>query len=237
MPLMSMMLMAFFYEVSMDYIDYKKYGSLFIDLSRCQGEIDWVKLKELHPEIQFAVTKCTEGTTYIDPTYLLNTNGALSVSMTCGAYHFFRWTDSVEQQIASFLSNSRNADFLALDIEQPYKQPHHSIVFSKTEQFIRGILRASNKPICIYTGGWYLPQFSAIANECPLWVANYAVTDPSKLKIASPWTKASAWQFGNLEYGVPFALDKRVVRGATKPVSCDINVVLDAGFEQRMGIY
>ncbi len=221
----------------MNYLDYKKYGNLFIDLSRCQGEIDWAKLKEKHPEINFAITKCTEGVNYIDPTYLMNTDGAKSVLMACGAYHFFRWTDDINQQVSSFLGNARNADFLALDIEQNYQQQHHSIVFAKTEKFISQIKKYAEKPVIIYTGGWYLPNFPAIAEDFPLWIANYAVKDPSKLKIAKPWIKANAWQMGNLEFGVPFALDKSVVKGATKPVSCDINVVLDDKFEQYLGVY
>lgn len=59
-----------------------------IDVSHWQNTIDWPKVAAAGKA--FAIIKATEGTTYVDPTYLTNQAGAKAAGMWTGAYHFAR---------------------------------------------------------------------------------------------------------------------------------------------------
>ncbi len=59
-----------------------------IDVSNWQGRIDWLSVSG--EGIDFAFMKATEGTTFTDVTYPLNREGAGSIGVPIGAYHFAR---------------------------------------------------------------------------------------------------------------------------------------------------
>src|SRR5215210_3716494 len=56
-----------------------------IDVSHWQGTINWASAAAGK---QFAFTKATEGTTYVDPTVATNTSGAQNAGLLTGVYHF-----------------------------------------------------------------------------------------------------------------------------------------------------
>src|SRR3982751_3375048 len=57
-----------------------------IDVSHWQGTINWASVAAAGK--QFAFTKATEGTTYVDPTLATNTSGAKNAGLLTGVYHF-----------------------------------------------------------------------------------------------------------------------------------------------------
>ena len=59
-----------------------------IDVSHWQGQIGWLQVGA--GGYDFAFAKATEGTTYIDPTYVTNRAGATAAGLRLGAYHFAR---------------------------------------------------------------------------------------------------------------------------------------------------
>ena len=59
-----------------------------IDVSHWQGQIGWLQVGAAGYDFAFA--KATEGTTYIDPTYVTNRAGATAAGLRMGAYHFAR---------------------------------------------------------------------------------------------------------------------------------------------------
>src|SRR4051794_28227998 len=59
-----------------------------IDVSHWQGQIGWLQVGAAGYDFAFA--KATEGTTYIDPTYVTNRAGATAAGLRIGAYHFAR---------------------------------------------------------------------------------------------------------------------------------------------------
>ena len=63
-------------------------GAQGIDVSHWQGQIGWLQVGAAGYDFAFA--KATEGTTYIDPTYVTNRAGATGGRMRLGAYHFAR---------------------------------------------------------------------------------------------------------------------------------------------------
>ena len=57
-----------------------------IDISHWQGTIDWTKVAASGK--RFAYMKASESTTYVDPTYVSNRQGARAAGLYVGAYHF-----------------------------------------------------------------------------------------------------------------------------------------------------
>ncbi|MDP4269311.1 MAG: GH25 family lysozyme [Bacteroidota bacterium] len=73
-----------------------------IDVSKHTGVINWEKLKT--QGVDFAYVKSTEGADYIDPRYEYNFKEAKEVGIPVGAYHFFRFHRTGEEQANNFLS-------------------------------------------------------------------------------------------------------------------------------------
>ncbi|MEQ9573578.1 MAG: GH25 family lysozyme, partial [Nitratireductor sp.] len=60
-----------------------------VDVSRWQGEIDWVKLRG--QGANFAWIKATDGGDHVDPMFKTNWRAARAAGIPRGAYHFFYW--------------------------------------------------------------------------------------------------------------------------------------------------
>ena len=58
-----------------------------IDLSHHQGAVDWSQVAG--DDIGFAYLKATEGSTYTDPTFATNADGAAGAGLRVGGYHYF----------------------------------------------------------------------------------------------------------------------------------------------------
>ena len=80
-----------------------KYPVVGVDVSNHQGEIDWNVLTE--QEIDFAFIKATEGSTFVDPYFKSNWDSAVATGIRVGAYHFFSFESSGENQAKSFCKN------------------------------------------------------------------------------------------------------------------------------------
>lgn len=74
-----------------------------IDVSRHQGTINWMKLKE-NNDISFVYIKATEGSSYTDPKFTYNVTEARKAGMKVGAYLFFRTTSPAKKQFEHFKS-------------------------------------------------------------------------------------------------------------------------------------
>ena len=70
-----------------------------IDVSHWQNQIDWLGVGD--GGYSFAFVKATEGTSFTDVTYPLNRDGANSVGMKIGAYHYARPSGSGAAAIAA----------------------------------------------------------------------------------------------------------------------------------------
>jgi lysozyme len=80
--------------------DYAVHG---IDLSRYQGEVDWVKAG--HGGVAFAWIKATEGGDYLDPMFMTHWQQAKAAGVPRGAYHFWYFCRPVQEQLAWFIAN------------------------------------------------------------------------------------------------------------------------------------
>jgi len=89
-----------------------------MDASKWQPPIDWDAV--FQSGIKFAFIKCTEGVSYIDPSFADHWAGAKNAGLLVSAYHLLWPNLSASRQAAHFLSTmgDREADFpLALDVE------------------------------------------------------------------------------------------------------------------------
>lgn len=64
-----------------------------IDISRHNGKIDW---DAIAPHIEFAMLKCSEGATVVDPQFVRNVQGCVANGIRWGAYHFATWNSEDE---------------------------------------------------------------------------------------------------------------------------------------------
>jgi lysozyme len=89
-----------------------------IDVSKWQGEIDWVRVKAAGT--RFAFIKATEGGDLVDDRLRENWEGAKKAGVPRGAYHFVYWCRSAADQIKWFKRHiPKDADALppVLDLE------------------------------------------------------------------------------------------------------------------------
>lgn len=74
-----------------------------IDAARYQGRIDWPQARSAG--IRFAWLKATEGGNYVDPGFAANAPSARRAGVPVGAYHFYFFCRSPEEQARWYIQN------------------------------------------------------------------------------------------------------------------------------------
>lgn len=92
-----------------------------VDVSNWQGDVDWRQVAASGRE--FAITKATEGTGYVDPTLTPNWRGLRNAGMLRGSYHFARPNRNSAAAEAILFSATmapllEPGDVVALDLEE-----------------------------------------------------------------------------------------------------------------------
>ncbi len=101
-----------------------------IDVSHHQGNINWGKVKQAQPRLDFVYVKCSEGKTYVDPQFIVNARGALEQGYKVGAYHYFRMTSSAHEQYRNFKTqmDKVHLDLIPMvDIEKDDNKPRKEL--------------------------------------------------------------------------------------------------------------
>jgi len=196
-----------------------------IDVSNCNGNIDWAKVGDAG--IKFAFVKCTEGATFQDKLHTQNLTNGRAAGLAMGGYHYARpdtdsglGTKDAQNEAEAFakaLGKIQKGDLRpAIDLEDGLKTDDEYnaqwlLAFSAHFEKLTGV-----KPI-IYTALWavdlYLagakPATKAELAKIPLWWASYGGTiEPyQKLKIWDTW---SVWQWtgGGAVPGVTGKVDR-----------------------------
>lgn len=167
------------------YLPAKEYAFNGLDISRYQGDIDWVKLREMKDgkfPLTFLFFKATEGQDYLDKYYIQNMDSARKEGYICGSYHFFRNNKTGIEQADNFIQNChlKRGDLApVLDIEESPKSSTEDfrhevqVCLDKLEQ------RYGCKPI-IYANVSFKKKYldTEKLNQYPLWIANYYVNKP-----------------------------------------------------------
>lgn len=135
------------------------------------------------------ILKATQGTGFVDPTFLPRVAEARAAGLLVGAYHFLDDSNHAEQ-MAHFLTvafSKAGVSWLALDWE-PYPASQASVTLAANAAMTIHI--AQGRWPVLYTIRPMLSAPSAVLSHCPLWLAEYG-TRP----ICPPgFTKWRLWQ-------------------------------------------
>lgn len=153
-----------------------------IDVSEWQGEIDWKGVKE--SGIKIAYIRASEGNNYIDPDAIRNYNGAKENDIKVGFYHYLTATNETEavEQARFFVSIIKGLNIdcrLAMDFES-FDGLEREEINEISLTFLEEVERLSGKEVIIYSDAYNAANtFSReLANEYPIWVADYGVEEP-----------------------------------------------------------
>ena len=164
-------------------------GTNGIDISHYQ-KINW---KNVNTE--FVISKCTESTTFFDPTFDANKTACRTKGIRFGGYHFARGTDAIKE--ANYFVNHygqvNKEDILALDYEIKLKDP---APWCKT--FLERVENITGVKPYIYINSSTATGFNW--TPClfyPLWIANYGNNDGTRHKAPKigRWDKYAIHQY------------------------------------------
>jgi len=146
-----------------------------LDTSHYQGKINWNKMKE--SDVQFIIQKCSQGTSYKDPTYEKNKAGTRSIGRIFSSYHFANGYDAVKEAdwFVTSVGDIAVGDLLVLDYEIHLSNPAwwcKSFLDRVTE-------KVGFKPLIYINSSTasYHDWASVIEAGYQLWIANYGNND------------------------------------------------------------
>ncbi|MBP1123999.1 MULTISPECIES: glycoside hydrolase family 25 protein [Pseudomonas] len=176
-----------------------------IDVSRWQGNIDWARVAGAG--ITHAIAKMTEGGDYTDPTFVENFQGMKANGLKAGVYHYFRALSSTPcEQLANIKARLAEVDFklgqdiLAIDVETHRNESATADQMADALFQLVTLVRVSllegayphiyaSPNIWNNRVAWHTYDFS----ECPLWIANWNVTEPT---VPQTWNKqGKSWRW------------------------------------------
>ncbi|MEV6179282.1 lysozyme [Streptomyces sp. NPDC052016] len=181
------------------------------DVSSHQRDVDWPKARA--DGAGFVYVKATESTTYRNPYFRRQYDGARSAGLIRGAYHFARPDKgSGRAQAAYFVRHggdwSADGRTLppALDIEyNPYDRRHKCYGLSPgamaawIRAFSDEVRRLTGRrPVIYTTTHWWntcTDGNRAFAADHPLWIARYEAPGPGTLPAG--WASWTFWQYDN----------------------------------------
>jgi lysozyme len=165
-----------------------------IDVSHHQGGINWKKVKDVQPGLDFVYVKCSEGKTYVDPNFIRNVRGASEQGYKVGAYHFFRMTSSAHEQYLNFKKQMDRVhlDLIPMvDIERDDDKPHKELQDSL--RVLLNLLEKAygKKPMIYGTQRSYNTYCAPEFNDYPLYIGKYSYSKPV---VIGP-SHYTIWQF------------------------------------------
>ncbi|MEU1568880.1 lysozyme [Streptomyces mirabilis] len=181
------------------------------DVSSHQKHVDWPAARS--DGARFAYVKATESTTYRNPYFARQYDGARRAGLIRGAYHFARPDKSSgAEQAAYFVRHGGDwrADGWtlppALDIEyNPHskKHPCYRLGWKRMVAWIRSFSdeierETGRRPVIYTTAHWWntcTGGSRAFASNHPLWIARYDTSHPGALP--GGWTYWTFWQYGD----------------------------------------
>ncbi|WP_377292787.1 GH25 family lysozyme [Rhizobium sp. SG2393] len=190
-----------------------------VDVSRWQGDIDWVKLRS--QGANFAYIKATDGGDHLDPMFKTNWRKAHAAGLKRGAYHFFYWCRTASEQAAWFIRNvPRDPEALppVIDVEwngesKCRRQPTRAQVLEKMRVFMDMVeAHYGQRPIIYTAPDFYEDNLSGELKNEKFWLRAVA-QHPSKVYPGRKW---HFWQYSGsgLSHGVSGKIDLNVWHGS-----------------------
>ena len=197
----------------------RRYQVHGVDVSRWQGEIDWVKLRS--QGANFAYIKATDGGDHLDPMFRKNWRRAKQSGIKHGAYHFFYWCRTAGEQADWFIRNvPRDPEALppVIDVEwngdsSCKRRPSPARVREKMQVFMDKLEAYYGKRPIIYTApDFYEDNLAGAFKNYPFWLRAVA-RHPSKVYPGRRWV---FWQYSGsgLSHGVQGRIDLNAFAGS-----------------------
>lgn len=177
-----------------------------IDVSHHQGSIDWSMVKSDKQQVSFAYIKATEGQTYVDPAFKMNSFYADRAGIPVGFYHFATLNTSdvvadATHEAQFFLATVKNCGVepkmpLVLDIESNKAEIGRHFVALWIDTFFSVLSKAGHPDSVLYSYTPFLnenlPADHKLGDK-KLWIAAYTNTPAPRLPHG--WVKEWLWQF------------------------------------------
>lgn len=206
----------------MNYPDPARFPVWGIDVSHHQGDIDWPHVAgESH--LVFAYIKATEGGDWTDPRFAENWREARRAGFRVGAYHFFTFCRTAQDQARHFLSIlPRDAGMLppAVDLEfggNCSKAPDRLALRRDLVVWLQTVEEAVGaRPVIYATHEAYDAFLHGSDLTNPIWIRD--VWAEPRLPDGSGWV---FWQFANRGRirGIDTFVDLNVFAGARASLS------------------
>jgi lysozyme len=189
-----------------------------VDVSRWQGDIDWLKLRS--QGANFAFIKATDGGDHLDPMFRTNWRGAAEAGLKRGAYHFFYWCRTAGEQADWFIRNVPRVEGAlppVIDVEwngesKCSQRISRKRVLEKMQVFMDKLERHYGQRPIIYTApDFYRDNLQGEFLDYPFWLRAVA-QHPSQVYPGRKWV---FWQYSGsgLSHGVKGRIDLNVFHG------------------------
>ena len=162
-----------------------------IDVSRWQGYIDYQRVKQAGIEVVYI--KASEGTSYVDPYLETNYINAKATGLKVGFYHYVRArSEAAARQEADHFANTiagKEVDCrLAMDFES-FGNLSNVQINNIAEAFLKRLGEVTGKELVIYsnTNDARTVFSEELANNYPLWIAQYGTEEPNDNGKWSSW--------------------------------------------------
>lgn len=172
-----------------------------LDVSSNNGNVDFSALKRLHPEVQGAIVKATEGLSYVNPLFGGQIGSARGAGLLTGAYGFAH-PNSVTSDVDLFhrVVGGTPLELGAWwDVEVADGVPPGPLL-ADTMQDMAAMDKTYPHKDGIYTGRWFwdpntLGSAAAHVERYALWISYYKGTFDPAQALPAPWTSCKLWQF------------------------------------------
>lgn len=170
-----------------------------IDVSRWQGDINWTTVAR--SGVSFAFIKATEGGDHVDPMFATNWAEARAAGVPRGAYHYYYFCRTPEEQARWFFQNVPRDPFAlppVLDMEWTHTsrtcrwRPDSGTIRSKANRFVELLTKHYGKrPIIYTTVDFYRETPIGQIEGADFWLRSVA-GHPHKVYPGASWT---FWQY------------------------------------------
>ena len=181
-----------------------------IDISKWQGDVDFVKAKA--EGIRFVIAKCSEGYEYYDPKFERNYNEANANGLLFSAYHYVRPGVKVQYQLDTIAKAVKDKALYSLDLdcEDTDGQSASTItdVIWNLLVKVKPLVNAQTFRVYSRKSWWdpYVKRSTHWKEEADAWPAHWGVAQPW---VMADWPSWTIWQTGivNGRFGVDGAVD------------------------------
>lgn len=183
-----------------------------IDVSKHQGNINWLAVAADAAGIKGVMIKATEGVGYVDPLFRRNAVGAPAAGLAVGFYHYCRpeTGNSACEEAEHFAETVAGLPAQlphVLDVEGAAEDLGSAALTAWCVEWLETVERLTGHRCMIYTGASFARSYLGVElYQWPLWVAHYGVQTPLGNPTWSRWAMHQYTDKGSIS-GIASAVD------------------------------